>query len=257
MNNMNLPYQLDRIITIRAPREVVFAFFTENDRWAAWWGAGSTIDPRPGGRVFIQHPGDTRVTGEVLEILPPGRLVMTYGYQSGAPIPPGGSLVTIVLDETPDGSTRLHLRHEFPNQASRDEHVQGWRYQLALFSNAVLNLRYADVATLVDRWMALWTETNEEARNEAIALLVGPDVRFRDRFSATDGPEDLSAHIGGYQRFMPGLRLERRGPVRHCQGTAIADWAAVAADDTPRGSGTNVFTFAPDGRIETVTGFWS
>ena len=24
-------------------------YFTDNTRWAAWWGPGSTIDPRPGG----------------------------------------------------------------------------------------------------------------------------------------------------------------------------------------------------------------
>ena len=36
---MTLPYQLDRIITIAAPRETVFSFFTDNDRWAAWWGS--------------------------------------------------------------------------------------------------------------------------------------------------------------------------------------------------------------------------
>jgi uncharacterized protein YndB with AHSA1/START domain len=31
---MSLPYQLDRVITIAAPRETVFSFFTDNARWA-------------------------------------------------------------------------------------------------------------------------------------------------------------------------------------------------------------------------------
>ena len=36
-------------VRIEADRETVFRYFTDSGRWAAWWGAGSTIDPRPGG----------------------------------------------------------------------------------------------------------------------------------------------------------------------------------------------------------------
>jgi uncharacterized protein YndB with AHSA1/START domain len=43
-----LPYELKRVLVIQASRETVFRFFTDEARWAAWWGAGSTIDPRPG-----------------------------------------------------------------------------------------------------------------------------------------------------------------------------------------------------------------
>ena len=74
--------------------------------------------------------------------------------------------------------------------------------------------------------------------------------------SAVDGVEDLMEHIAAAQRFMPGLQMQRRGEVRHCQGTALADWVAVAADGQERATGTNVFVFDADGRIEAVTGFW-
>jgi len=43
--------------------------------------------------------------------------------------------------------------------------------------------------------------------------------------------------------------------VRHCQGSVLADWMAVGSDGKERMSGTSVFVFGPDGRIETVTGF--
>ena len=39
---------------------------------------------------------------------------------------------------------------------------------------------------------------------------------------------------------MPGMRLERDGDVRHCQGTVLADWVARGADGQERGRGTNV-----------------
>jgi hypothetical protein len=53
------------------------------------------------------------------------------------------------------------------------------------------------------------------------------------------------------------MRLERSGDVRQCQGTALADWVARAADGAARGRGTNVFELAPDGRIARVVGLWA
>jgi hypothetical protein len=37
----------------------------------------------------------------------------------------------------------------------------------------------------------------------------------------------------------------------------LADWTARGADGQDRGRGTNVFLLGPDGRIESVTGFWN
>jgi hypothetical protein len=80
-------------------------------------------------------------------------------------------------------------------------------------------------------------------------------VQFRDRFSVIEGHGDLAAHTGAAQRFMPGLRIERKGGIRHCQGTILADWVALAANGEERMSGTHVFVLALSGRISSVTGF--
>jgi uncharacterized protein YndB with AHSA1/START domain len=140
-----LPYSLDRTVAIHAKPETVFRFFTDSVRWASWWGSGSTIDAKPGGKVYIRHPNGVETTGEVLEVRDGEWIVFTYGFASGKPIPPGGSRVTIRL-EPHDSGTRLHLLHEFAEPAPRDEHVQGWRFQLSLFANAVANEVYADAA---------------------------------------------------------------------------------------------------------------
>jgi uncharacterized protein YndB with AHSA1/START domain len=131
-----LAHRLDRTIVINAPREAVFRYFTDSSRWANWWGAGSTIDSRPGGRICIKYPEGTEVSGEVIEVHPPERIVFTYGYVSGNPIPAGSSRVTIQL-AAERGATRLTLTHELSDAAIRDQHIQGWRYQLSLFSNVV------------------------------------------------------------------------------------------------------------------------
>jgi uncharacterized protein YndB with AHSA1/START domain len=251
---MTLPHRLDRTITIRAGRDTVFAFFTDAARWAAWWGAGSTIDARPGGDVRIRYPDGTEVSGEVLELLAPERISFTYGYASGQPIAPGGSRVTIELQPDGDG-TRLHLWHEFADEATRDQHLQGWRYQLALFSNVVANHLHADAAARVDAWFEAWREVDVERREKSLSAIASAAVRFRDRFGCTEGIADLLPHISAAQRFMPEIQMRRHGSIRHCQGTVLVDWAALTPDGQERGAGTNVFVFAADGRIESVTGF--
>jgi len=249
-----LPYHLERAVVIRAKPETVFRFFTDSQRWANWWGAGSTIDAQPGGKVYIRHANGVETVGEVLEVSPAERIVFTYGYATGKPIPPGGSRVTVQLEPDAAG-TRLHLRHEFAEAGPRDEHVQGWRFQLSLFSNVVANEVYADAGNSVDTWFAGWTITDHQSREETFSRIVAPGISFRDRYSLLHGLDDLAAHIGAAQRFMPGIGLQRKGPVRQCQGSVLADWIAVSGDGKERMSGSSVFGFGADGKIESVTSF--
>ncbi|MGD0403195.1 MAG: SRPBCC domain-containing protein [Candidatus Acidiferrales bacterium] len=249
-----LTHKLDRSVVIQAKPETVFRFFTDSARWAKWWGVGSTIDARAGGKVLIRNPGGVEALGEVLELLPPESIVFTYGFATGKPIPPGSSRVTISLEPCEVG-TRLHLLHEFPEAAVRDDHVQGWRYQLSVFANIVSDEVFANSASVVDGWFEAWTVPDDRARDAAFAKIATPDVRFRDRFSLLDGLADLSAHAGASQRFMPGVRMRRNGDVRQCQGVVLADWIASAADGRELMSGTNVFALGPDARITSAAGF--
>ena len=116
---ISLPYQLARVVTIAAAPETVFSFFTDSERWARWWGAGSTIEPRPGGRMLIRHANGIEVAGEVLSVEPPRTIVFTYGFVSGAPVPVGGSRVTIELQAVESG-TQLRLTHDFAEEIPRN-----------------------------------------------------------------------------------------------------------------------------------------
>jgi hypothetical protein len=135
--------------------------------------------------------------------------------------------------------------------------VQGWRFQLSLFANLIANEVNAQAGALVDGWFAAWGEPDAAARERSLDAITSADVRFHDKFSCIDGRADLRAHFAAAQRFMPGLRLERRGDIRHCQWHALADWAMIAADGQERGRGTNLFVLDADQRIAAVTGFWS
>lgn len=246
---MDLAHSLDRSIWIRAPREIVFGYFSDSVRWAAWWGAGSTIDARPGGALLIRYPNGTEVAGEVLAVAAPEKIQFTYGYKSGQPVAEGTTLVTVTLAEE-RGGTRLELRHEFTDPAVRDMHVQGWRYQLSVFANVVADAVFSGAEASVDEWFAAWAEPDAVRRAERFAAIAVAELIFQDRWSCLRGREDLCAHAGAAQKFMPGVVLKRKGPIRQCQGTVLAEWSAGE-----KMTGTNVFVFGPDGRIEIVTGF--
>jgi uncharacterized protein YndB with AHSA1/START domain len=250
-----LAHRLDRTVVIRARPATVFEFLTNTQDWAAWWGAGSRIDARPGGHMLIRHPNGIEVSGEVLELKVPERIVFTYGYASGSPIPPGASRVTIRLDPHPAG-TLLQLTHEFADVDVRDQHVQGWRFQLSLFANAIANKINVKATDTVDRWFSAWSDPEAATRDLALNAIGTGDIRFHDRFSCVAGDDDLKAHLAAVHRFMPGMRLERHGDIRHCQWHVLADWVARAADGQERGRGTNLFVLDADGRIIQVTGFW-
>ena len=251
-------FTIDRTIFIRAPRETVFRYFTDSGRFAAWWGAGSQIDPRPGGKVRIRYPNAVVASGEIEEIDPPSRVVFTYGYEGEAqPIAPGGSRVTIRLESSP-GGTSVHLRHDAPGApaAVGVEHVQGWRYQMAVFANIVSREAQAQAASRIDAFFAAWNEKDESARRGLLEESTTSGLEFADAFSCTFGRDDLVSHLTAVRHFMPGMTLSRDGEISQCQGTAIAPWVARAADGTERGRGTNVFELAADGRIQRATGFW-
>jgi uncharacterized protein YndB with AHSA1/START domain len=251
-----LEHALERSVLICATRRTVFSYFTDTKRFADWWGEGSSIEANPGGAMRIRYPNGATASGHVVEVVPEERVVFTFGYDDpGKPIAPGGSRVTVTLEDRPRG-TLVTLRHELADASVRDQHVPGWRYQLALFANVAAREQHSGMNALVERYFAAWSEEDPARRQEELRTTTTEDVTFKDAFSCTDGRDDLLAHLAAVRVHMPGVRLERDGEVRQCQGTAVGDWVARAADGQERGRGTNVFELSPDGRIAQVVGMW-
>ena len=110
-----------------APRELVFAAWTEPKHLAQWWGPNgftittSSFDFRPGGVwSFVMHGPDSRdyqnrVTFE--EIVPPERLVCRHGG-SGEDLEPVEFQQTVTLEDI-GGRTRLTWRSVFSSTAER------------------------------------------------------------------------------------------------------------------------------------------
>jgi uncharacterized protein YndB with AHSA1/START domain len=125
--------------TLDAPREAVFAAWTDPAQFSRWLGPGDikaevvALDPRVGGAYrIVMHGipggGHYAVRGTYREIEPPERLVFTWAWEEDAETHRAGheTLVTMTLRAL-GGRTELTLRHErFDSEKSRDSHNHGW-----------------------------------------------------------------------------------------------------------------------------------
>jgi uncharacterized protein YndB with AHSA1/START domain len=127
---------IEREVRIAARPETVFSFWVEPERITQWMGRTVTFDARPGGAFRLDYNGSDIARGEVLEIDPPHRLVISWGWEApGDATPPGASRVEVLL--TPDGDgTLLRLRHTGLVADAVEGHAVGWDQFLPGLVNA-------------------------------------------------------------------------------------------------------------------------
>ena len=121
-------------IYIEAPAAVVFEYFVDPEAMVRWMGDHAELDPRPGGRFAVNIKG-VAVRGTYLEIDPPHRLRIAWGYAGGSPLPPDGSTVEIRLSAEGPG-TRVSLEHRDLPAEQATGHLVGWRHYLQRLAQA-------------------------------------------------------------------------------------------------------------------------
>ena len=115
---------------IAASPPTVFAFFTDSERWAAWQGVGGTVDARVGGQLRVIMPNAAAASGQFIEVVPPRRIVFTWGWEGNEiPVPPRSSTVMIEL-EPADNGTLLRLTHSGLPADVGELHRKGWERYL-------------------------------------------------------------------------------------------------------------------------------
>jgi uncharacterized protein YndB with AHSA1/START domain len=111
---------------IEAPREEVFGYLTDPDKYTKWMGVAAELDPRPGGVYRVRMNIDRVALGEYVEVDPPSRVVFTWGWEGDGAVPPGSTTVEITLWEDGD-FTILSLRHwGFATDDAAASHREGW-----------------------------------------------------------------------------------------------------------------------------------
>ncbi len=135
-----------------APREEVFRAWTEPELFRQWFrpGQGSTpsaeLDVRPGGkyRVTIERPpefpGTQYLVGTYLEVVPPERLVYTWGWEQTPffeELEELDSRVTVQFRDLGD-STEVSIVHErLDTEELRAFHRWGWDGVLARLADVL------------------------------------------------------------------------------------------------------------------------
>ena len=130
------PVLVEREVTIAAPREIVWACWTDPDRLVRWMGKRAVVDMRSGGGIRIEYGNGAVMLGSVLEVRAPERLVFSWGWEDPAElVRPGESRVEVSLTEVP-GGTRVQVRHLGLPRSEADGHAEGWDYFLGRLADA-------------------------------------------------------------------------------------------------------------------------
>ena len=120
---------VDVSIRIEAEPTTVFEFFTDPEKMVRWKGTKALLEPHPGGVYRVDVNGQVAV-GEYLELVPPERVVFTWGWEGNEGLPPGSTRVEITLTADGDGTLVRLLHTELPTEESAVQHGQGWDHFL-------------------------------------------------------------------------------------------------------------------------------
>ena len=94
-----------REVRIKAAPETIFSFFTDPGKMIRWKGMTASLDPVAGGEYHVDITDQAVAIGRYIELDPPRRLVLTWGWEGSDAVPPGSSTVEITL--VPDGDETI------------------------------------------------------------------------------------------------------------------------------------------------------
>src|SRR6059058_5001520 len=80
-------------IRIAAPPETVFDYFVDPAKMTRWMGSHVELEPRSGGVYALDINAGARARGRFVELIPPSRVVFTFGWDDDDAVPPGSSTV--------------------------------------------------------------------------------------------------------------------------------------------------------------------
>jgi uncharacterized protein YndB with AHSA1/START domain len=115
-------------IDIEAAPEVVFAFLVTDAGMRSWMGQWASLDAVPGGQFAVDIAGFP-ARGSFLEVDPPRRVTVSWGFAGNDALPPGSS--TVCFDLTPiTAGTRVDLVHTDLPDDQVPGHSDGWQHFL-------------------------------------------------------------------------------------------------------------------------------
>jgi uncharacterized protein YndB with AHSA1/START domain len=125
---------VEREVRIAASPETVWEFLVDPEKIRRWKGVSVSFDARPDTPYRIEVVPARVAVGEVVEVDPPHRLVITWGWEPGPDgpnaVPPGSSTLEYVLIPDGDGTLLKFTHRDLPNAEACESHAIGWDHFL-------------------------------------------------------------------------------------------------------------------------------
>jgi hypothetical protein len=107
---------------------------------------------------------------------------------------------------------------------------------------------------LVDRYIAIWNETDDERRRNLIARTWTEDSTYLDPLMLGEGRSGIDAMIRGVQAQFPGLLFRRTSDVDAHNDRVRFAWE-LGPEGGPALAGGVDFGVVVGDRLQTITGF--
>jgi hypothetical protein len=107
---------------------------------------------------------------------------------------------------------------------------------------------------LVDRYIAIWNETDDKRRRDLIARTWTEDSTYLDPMVRGEGRGGIDAMIRGVQAQFPGLLFRRTSDIDAHNGRVRFAWE-LGPEAGPALAGGGDFAVIVGDRLQAVTGF--
>ena len=113
----------------------------------------------------------------------------------------------------------------------------------------------SNVTELIDRYIAMWNETDAARRRDLIAKTWTHTGSYLDPVMQGKGPAGIDAMVRGVQERFPGHKFRRTSEVDSHHDRVRFAWE-LAADGGPAVVGGTDFGILSEGRLQAITGFF-
>jgi hypothetical protein len=114
----------------------------------------------------------------------------------------------------------------------------------------------SNLTDLVDRYIAMWNETDAERRRALIAQTWTIRARYVDPALKGDGRAGIDAMVQSVQERFPDHRFRRTGPVDTHHDRVRFAWELAPEAGPAVVTGTDFAVIAAVDRLDEVTGFF-
>lgn len=117
-----------------------------------------------------------------------------------------------------------------------------------------MNTAAHDAATIAQRYIAVWNETDDARRTALIEAGWTADARYVDPIAQASGREQISALVGAVQQRYPGFRFHLFGKAEAHGDNLRFSWTLGPSGAEDLIQGTD-FAQLDAGKLSSVTGF--